>query len=54
MTQNELLEEGTQIAFQELIKRAYERGTSDAEITVGKLLDDIIFDLKNIMANSGR
>lgn len=36
-------------SFQELIVKAYERGTSDTEITVGKLLEDLIFDLKNMI-----
>lgn len=50
MKRNGLDGEGSQVTFQELIKKAYERGTYDTEVTVGKLLDDIIFDLKNIMA----
>ncbi|MGJ7920794.1 hypothetical protein [Neobacillus sp. LXY-4] len=50
MEQN--IQEGSmnQITFQDLIMRAYERGESDREITVGKLLEDIIGDLKNIIS----
>lgn len=44
--------ENRQTIFKEVITKAYERGTSDADITVGKLLDDIIFDLKNIISKS--
>lgn len=37
-------------SFQRIIQKAYERGTTDNEITVGKLLEDIIGDLKNIIS----
>lgn len=39
----------SQESFQEIMKKAYERGTTDSHITVGKLLDDIIGDLKDLL-----
>lgn len=40
----------SQETFQEIIKKAYERGTTDSHMTVGKLLDDLIGDLKDLMS----
>ncbi len=37
-------------SFQKIIKKAYERGTTENEITVDKLLEDIMNDLKNIIS----
>jgi hypothetical protein len=38
-----------QETFQEIIKKAYERGTSESQITVGKLIDELIGDLKELI-----
>jgi hypothetical protein len=38
-----------QETFQEIIKKAYERGTTESHITVGKLLDDLVGDLKSLI-----
>jgi hypothetical protein len=38
-----------QESFQEIIKKAYDRGTTETQITVGKLLDDLIGDLKELI-----
>ncbi len=49
MEQNIPTEDITIGSFQDLMVKAYERGTSDKEITVGKLLEDLIFDLKHML-----
>ncbi len=39
-----------QVIFQELMKRAYERGVTEEGITVGKLLEEIMLDLQNLIS----
>lgn len=39
----------SQETFQEIIKKAYERGMTDSHVTVGKLLDELIGDLKDLL-----
>jgi hypothetical protein len=50
MEQNVHDSQSSQVIFQEVIKRAYERGLTEQEITVGKLLDDIMRDLKFLVS----
>ncbi|MEW9054035.1 MAG: hypothetical protein AB2392_22990 [Neobacillus sp.] len=38
-------------AFSELVKKAYEKGVKEDEITVAKLLEQLKIDLKNIVVN---
>lgn len=37
--------------FSEIIKKAYEKGHNEQEITVLKLIEDLKIDLKNMMVN---
>ena len=40
----------SQETFQEIMKKAYDRGTNESQITVGKLLEDLVGDLKELLA----
>ena len=35
--------------FQEIVKKAYEKGVNEHEMTLEKLIEDIKADLKNLM-----
>jgi hypothetical protein len=37
--------------FSEIIKKAYEIGVNDSEVTIQKLLDEIKTDLKKLIVN---
>ena len=41
-------EKSDQSAFSELVKKAYEKGLKEQELTVGKLIEDIKAELKNL------
>lgn len=38
-----------QSAFSEIVKKSYEKGLKDSNLTVHKLLEDLETELKNIM-----
>ncbi|WP_165976168.1 hypothetical protein [Bacillus salipaludis] len=40
-----------QSAFSEIIKKAYEKGLKDRNLTVHKLLEDLETELKNMMVS---
>ncbi|MDQ0413824.1 hypothetical protein [Mesobacillus stamsii] len=40
--------EWNQELFYDVMKRAFEKGTNSKEITIQKLIEDLIFDLKAI------
>ncbi|MED3563143.1 hypothetical protein [Bacillus xiapuensis] len=40
-----------QYAFSEIIKKAYEKGLNDRDLTVHKLLEDLEAELKNMMVS---
>ncbi|NMD70156.1 hypothetical protein HHO41_07620 [Bacillus sp. DNRA2] len=50
MNQNYHESQTNQAHFQELIRRAYELGTTDKEITVGNLLEEIMRDLRTLVS----
>lgn len=50
MSQNYQENYHDQAYFQEIIKRAYERGTNEKEMTVGNLLEAIMKDLRPLIS----
>ncbi|MEW8985468.1 MAG: hypothetical protein AB2401_00335 [Bacillus sp. (in: firmicutes)] len=50
MSQNYQENQHNQDYFQEVIKRAYDLGTKEKEITVGNLLEEIMRDLRPLIS----
>lgn len=42
--------QSSQAIFQEMIKKAYERGVTEEKLTVKTLLDEIMGDLRDLMS----
>ncbi|MEH6993728.1 hypothetical protein V7075_13600 [Neobacillus drentensis] len=40
-----------QVNFSMIVKKAYEKGLNESEITLEKLIEDLKIDLRNMMIN---
>ncbi|MEH7180563.1 hypothetical protein [Neobacillus vireti] len=51
MTPNVKSESSKQADFSRLLKKAYEKGLNENELTLEKIIEDLKADLKNMMIN---